>query len=56
MNEEYKLQMQTQDKMHGMPAPPMVVQPLGSVTVDPMMKGYNSVEVNNNQCFNQFKS
>jgi hypothetical protein len=36
--------MQTQDKTHGMPQPPMVVQPLGSVTVDPM-KGYNNVEV-----------
>jgi hypothetical protein len=36
--------MQTQDKIHGLPAPPMVVQPLGSVTVDPM-KGYNHVEV-----------
>lgn len=45
--------MQTQDKMHGMPQPPMVVQPLGSVTVDPM-KGYNNVEVSeiNNIKFN----
>jgi hypothetical protein len=44
VTEEYRVQMQTQDKLHGMPAPPMVVQPLGSVHVDPM-KGYNSVEV-----------
>lgn len=44
MTEEYRLQMQTQDKINGMPAPPMVVQPLGQVTVDPM-KGYNNVEV-----------
>lgn len=46
VTDEYRLQMQTQDKINGMPAPPTMVQPLGSVIVDPM-KGHNSVEVKN---------
>lgn len=50
MTDEYRIQMQTQDKFNGMPTPPMVVQPLGSVVVDPM-KGYNNVEVSCSSSF-----
>lgn len=36
--------MQAQDKYNGLPAPPLVVQPISS-GYDPMGKAYNNLEV-----------
>lgn len=45
VTEEFRIQMQTQDKFNGMPSvPPMVVQPLSS-GIDPMGKSYSNLEV-----------
>lgn len=45
VTDEFRIQMQTQDKFNGMPSvPPMVVQPLSS-GIDPMGKSYSNLEV-----------
>ncbi|CAO1333830.1 unnamed protein product [Diamesa hyperborea] len=45
VTEEFRIQMQTQDKFNGMPSvPPMVVQPLSS-GIDPMGKSYSNLEM-----------